>query len=128
MMKLLPRDRNGEFDARIGANIRAIRECKRVSRETVGAACGISQQQIQKYESGKNRIAASQLFRIAQILGVPVEDFFAGLDGDRVGIDYSKTLSENKRSPKATELAAAAERGTGVLTNRMSDRQKNSVT
>ncbi len=43
---------------------------------------GLTFQQLQKYESGSNRISASRLWQIAQILDVPVAWFFEGLDGE----------------------------------------------
>jgi len=47
-----------------------------MSRKKLGEQLGLSFQQIQKYEKGANRIGASRLFQIAQILGVPVQFFF----------------------------------------------------
>ncbi len=46
---------------------------------------GVTYQQAHKYERAINRISAGRLFEIAQVLGVPVSYFFAGLeqDGDR---------------------------------------------
>lgn len=50
-----------------------------VSQEQLGEALGLTFQQIQKYEKGQNRIGAGRLYRIAQILSVPVEVFYDGL-------------------------------------------------
>lgn len=50
-----------------------------MSQQTLAGALGVSFQQVQKYEAGSNRISASKLFQISQILGVPVSDFFEGL-------------------------------------------------
>lgn len=47
-----------------------------MSQETLGGAIGVSFQQIQKYEGGTNRISASRLFRMAEVLGVPIGYFF----------------------------------------------------
>src|SRR6185437_1281102 len=62
-------------------------------REKLDDACGITFQQIQKYEKGTNRIGASRLQQIADILSVPPAFFFenapptrntpASVDGDR---------------------------------------------
>ena len=49
---------------------------RRLSQQALGNELEVTFQQIQKYESGKNRIAASQLFILAQMLKVPVEEFF----------------------------------------------------
>ncbi len=48
--------------------------------EEMGRQAGITYQQIQKYESGSNRVSASMLYMIATILGVEVSDFYAGLE------------------------------------------------
>jgi len=49
-----------------------------MSQEKLGEACGITFQQIQKYEKGMNRMGASRLHQIARILQVPVEFFYEG--------------------------------------------------
>jgi len=49
-----------------------------MSQEKLGAALGITFQQIQKYEKGTNRIGASRLHQIARVLGVPIEFFYEG--------------------------------------------------
>jgi transcriptional regulator with XRE-family HTH domain len=50
-----------------------------MSQEKLGAALGLTFQQVQKYERGANRIGASRLQQISQILQVPVAFFFEGL-------------------------------------------------
>ena len=47
-----------------------------LSQDQMGKAIGLTFQQVQKYEKGSNRIAASMLHRIAQLLDVPVSFFF----------------------------------------------------
>lgn len=47
-----------------------------MSQERLGEQLGLTFQQVQKYEKGSNRIGASRLFQIAQILGVPVQFFY----------------------------------------------------
>src|SRR5215204_7804620 len=49
-----------------------------MSQEKLGQACGITFQQIQKYEKGTNRMGASRLHQIARVLQVPVEFFYEG--------------------------------------------------
>ncbi|RYC31376.1 XRE family transcriptional regulator [Lichenibacterium minor] len=68
--------RNPEFEAALGARIRALRVAARVSQGTIGEAIGISFQQVQKYESGKDRVTASTLQAIAVVLGVHPGAFF----------------------------------------------------
>lgn len=65
-----------EIDRRIGRNIRRLRKARRLSQTRLGMALGVTFQQIQKYESGANRISASALFRLAQALSEPIRGFF----------------------------------------------------
>ena len=68
------------IDSHVGQRIREIRRTRRLSMEEMGRQAGITYQQIQKYESGSNRVSASMLYMIATILGVEVSDFYAGLE------------------------------------------------
>jgi transcriptional regulator with XRE-family HTH domain len=52
-----------------------------MSQEKLGEALGLSFQQLQKYEKGMNRISASRLQHLSQILQVPVPFFFEGAPG-----------------------------------------------
>lgn len=65
-----------KLDRHIGARIRELRLSEDVTQEKLAAALGITFQQVQKYELGKNRVAASRLYEIAQALGVGVSDFY----------------------------------------------------
>jgi transcriptional regulator with XRE-family HTH domain len=51
----------------------------KVSQQDLGAALGVSFQQVQKYEKGVNRLSAALMVRIAQVLNVDVQYFFDGL-------------------------------------------------
>jgi len=50
-----------------------------LSQEKLGERLGLTFQQVQKYEKGSNRVSASRLYQMAQILGVPVQFFFEDL-------------------------------------------------
>jgi transcriptional regulator with XRE-family HTH domain len=71
----MPRD-NDAIDKRIGRNIRFHRTQQGLSLAELGEAIGVTFQQIQKYESGSNRIAASRLYKVSRALRVAVESFF----------------------------------------------------
>jgi transcriptional regulator with XRE-family HTH domain len=60
------------LDALIGANIRDTRMSAKMSQTTLAGLTGVTFQQVQKYEKGKNRVAASTLVRIAEALGVTI--------------------------------------------------------
>ena len=63
-------------DAHVGGRLRMRRVLLGMSQEAVGDKLGLTFQQVQKYEKGVNRIGASRLFQLANILGVPVQYFF----------------------------------------------------
>ena len=66
----------GPVDAHVGNRIRLRRTLMGLSQEKLGEALGLTFQQIQKYERGANRVGASRLYDLAQILDVPVGFFF----------------------------------------------------
>jgi transcriptional regulator with XRE-family HTH domain len=65
-------------DKHVGARVRMRRMMLGMSQEKLGDALGLTFQQVQKYEKGANRIGASRLQQISQILQVPVSFFFEG--------------------------------------------------
>jgi transcriptional regulator with XRE-family HTH domain len=65
-------------DKHVGARVRMRRLMLGMSQEKLGDALGLTFQQVQKYEKGANRIGASRLQQISQILQVPVAFFFEG--------------------------------------------------
>lgn len=65
-------------DVIVGGNVRRRRLAKNMSQEKLGDALGLTFQQVQKYEKGTNRMGSSRLLQIAKILGVTVQDLFAG--------------------------------------------------
>jgi transcriptional regulator with XRE-family HTH domain len=67
-----------------------------MSQEKLGDALGITFQQVQKYEKGTNRISASRLQHIAQILQVPAEFFFEDTP------DMPSARAENATDPSWT--------------------------
>jgi transcriptional regulator with XRE-family HTH domain len=70
--------RSSPIDAHVGARIRLRRTLMGMSQERLGEALGLTFQQVQKYEKGTNRIGASRLQQISNILQVPVSFFFEG--------------------------------------------------
>lgn len=81
------------IDRHVGARVRTRRLTLGMNQTEFGTLLGVTYQQVQKYESGANRISASRLQQIAKAAGVSVEFFFDGLD-----------LPE--RAPTAGELGA----------------------
>lgn len=66
-------------DEHVGRQIRERRTMLGMSQEKLGELIGLTFQQVQKYERGMNRVGASMLWDIANILDVPVSYFFDGL-------------------------------------------------
>ena len=71
--------RTAELDRSIGERVRMARLMKGISQGALAAELGISFQQVQKYERGTNRVSASTLLKIAEVLGVDVLYFYDGL-------------------------------------------------
>ena len=67
-------------DVHVGKRIRQRRWMNGTTQQQLAEAVGIKFQQIQKYETGMNRVSASRLWDIAHVLNVPVSFFFEGLD------------------------------------------------
>ena len=67
---------NNAIDMHVGKRVRLRRTLMGMSQEQLGANLDITFQQVQKYERGSNRISASRLWDISQILDVPISFFF----------------------------------------------------
>lgn len=68
--------RTTRLDVHIGSRIRLRRKILGLSQQQLGAALGITFQQLQKYERGVNRVTASRLWDLARVLDVPIGFFF----------------------------------------------------
>src|SRR5262249_21709747 len=77
-------------DKYVGSRVRMRRLMLGMSQEKLGEKLGLTFQQVQKYEKGTNRIGASRLQHIAQILKVPVSFFFDGAVGKQAEDGSSK--------------------------------------
>jgi transcriptional regulator with XRE-family HTH domain len=79
-------------DVHVGKKLKQIRTMRRLSQTDVAKELNLSFQQIQKYEIGSNRIAASRLYELSRILDVPTSYFFEGLDSTAQGTDRDPSL------------------------------------
>lgn len=70
-------------DVHVGKRVRHRRWLVGMTQQQLAEQVGIKFQQIQKYETGANRVSASRLWDIADALEVPVSFFFEGLDTDQ---------------------------------------------
>ena len=73
---------NNAVDMYVGKQIRLRRTLLGLSQEQLGVELSVTFQQVQKYERGANRVSASRLWDISQILDVPISYFFDGMTDD----------------------------------------------
>ena len=84
-------------DVHVGLRLRQRRWAKGLTQQQLAERVGVRFQQIQKYETGENRVSASRLWEIATVLEVPVGYFFEGLDHMPSGDDArSTTLTDRE--------------------------------
>ena len=94
------------IDVLIGARIKGRRIALKISQTKLAEAVGVRFQQVQKYESGANRVSASRLLMIAETLGVPISYFFQGLDS-AAGTEQSDTDVSARASAPMNALTDA---------------------
>ncbi len=89
------------IDVHVGARLRARRTLLGLSQTALGDAMGMSFQQLQKYESGSNRISASRLYDVSKLLDIDIGYFFDEMDR-AIESESPARLSQkkSKRSPR----------------------------
>ena len=77
---------------------------KKISQTLLGEQLGISFQQVQKYELGKDRISASQLMNIARVLDKDISFFFEDItaEGDPEQVDLADIVEKRRKSRVST--------------------------
>jgi len=98
------------MDIALGAAVRIRRRSLGISQEALAEQCGVSFQQIQKYENGANRISFSRLVQIARALRCRVVDLMDVLDAPDGGSVGDLDILSRMRTPGALELLSAFER------------------
>lgn len=66
-------------DVHVGARVKLRRQLLGMSQTELGNSLDLTFQQVQKYEKGTNRISASKLHKMAEVLDVPISFFFDGI-------------------------------------------------
>ena len=93
------------IDKHVGSRVRMRRMMLGMSQEKLGDALGLTFQQVQKYEGGANRISASRLSQIAEVLGVPIAYFFSDLSsGGAPPTEHELESRERLQRPETIEL------------------------
>ena len=76
-----------DYDLRLGRRISLLRQARCISQDALARKLGVTQQQIQKYERGTNRVSASRLYEIALCLDVRIQYFFDDLGEESLARD-----------------------------------------
>ena len=92
-------------DIHVGKRIRQQRWVTGMTQQQLADAVGIKFQQIQKYETGMNRVSASRLWDIAKAMSVPISFFFDGIEAE--GKELSATSAPTMESKEAMHLVRA---------------------
>ena len=111
LKKQKTKDAPDDRDRLIGLRVKAYRDIQGLSQTDLGEAVGVTFQQIQKYESGKNKVSVSRLIDMCKILNTPLMAFLTGLtDTDKAQIiavsdvKQDKLLQDPDRNKEVTEL------------------------
>ncbi|MBL1241464.1 MAG: helix-turn-helix transcriptional regulator [OCS116 cluster bacterium] len=83
------------IDIHVGGRLRMRRMLVGMSQEKLGESLGLTFQQVQKYEKGTNRIGASRLYKISQILSVPVSFFFENIPNEEEQVGFSENSGDS---------------------------------
>src|ERR1700720_2880741 len=101
--KSRPAKRPSSIDVAVGRNVRMWRLAKGLSQAQLAHRLGVTFQQVQKYETGGNRIPTGRLVKLAAILGVPIAALFEGTSGT----DPSRSLLALVSDSRSFRLAHA---------------------
>lgn len=96
-------------DRRLGQRVRTRRLELGMSQERLAELLGVTFQQVQKYEKGINRIAASRLFDISAALDMSVARFFEGIGaakGKAAAADGESGIHDALATPEGMQLVA----------------------
>ena len=92
-------------DVHVGKRVRHRRWMVGMTQQQLAEHVGIKFQQIQKYETGMNRVSASRLWDIAETLSVPVSFFFEGIETETSGMSADRQMPSDILADKeALEL------------------------
>ncbi|MCB9947359.1 MAG: helix-turn-helix transcriptional regulator [Rhodospirillaceae bacterium] len=121
--KTIAEDGPDPVDVHVGHRLRQRRTLLGMSQEKLAQAFGVSFQQVQKYERGANRISASRLHLLTQILDVPITYFFDGIAAPEADVDVAEDGSGDRMASRETlELVRAYYRiGSPAVRKRLVD-------
>lgn len=91
---------NDSVDVMVGRRLRARRRLLGYSQQNLGEACGVTFQQIHKYEAAVCRMSAVMLWRLAQVLEVDVGYFFGTLTDDEISVARRRDMTMTRERPR----------------------------
>ena len=96
-------DEPNPVDVFVGQKLKARRTLIGMTQEKLAEATGITFQQVQKYEKGRNRLSASRLFQFGRVLNIPVSYFFDGFFSTDTLIGLQGGFADNEQEPFEAE-------------------------
>ncbi len=119
--------RSSDFDREMGAKLRAARVSAGMTQTAFGQAIGVSFQQVQKYETGRDRVAAGTLQKLGGVLGIHPGEFFGETTAPvggvaelreamsmAIALQRIKNRSTRKRFTALIEVLASQDMADGV--------------
>ncbi len=97
-----------DADLIVGANVRKLRGERQATLADVSAAHGMSHQQLQKYETGANRVSAGVLYELAKYFAVPIETFYED-EGSEVTQQDSELLRAQRKCHAIVDRTSSTE-------------------
>lgn len=90
-------DTPNPVDVFVGQKLRSRRSLIGITQENLAEAAGITFQQVQKYEKGRNRLSASRLYQFSRVLDVPVSYFFEGFSAPDSHVGIQAGFADNEQ-------------------------------
>lgn len=100
-------DEPNPVDVFVGQKLKARRNLIGMTQEKLAEATGITFQQVQKYEKGRNRLSASRIFQFSRVLNIPVAYFFEGFFSSDTLIGLQAGFADNEQEVFESEADAA---------------------
>jgi transcriptional regulator with XRE-family HTH domain len=105
----MPRSAINPRDKHVGSRLRMRRLMLGMSQTDIAVALGLTFPQVQKYEDGSNRISASRLQHLSQILQVPVPFFFEGAPAASGGPQAAKGTADAPSPAYVSDFLATSD-------------------
>ena len=99
-------------DVHVGSRLHSRRKMLGISQVKVGAAIELTFQQVQKYERGTNRISASRLYQLGNVLDVPVSYFFDDMPPEIAQTDGRRPFGFSESEATVYDVDTLAKRET----------------